>query len=747
MSKDLRKAVSSLKRFQRLPPHIPGKLGNGAGVVTVPGFKYKCYVRTSVKPVPITVRNTRTPHMNDLDVFVGWDPLNPGVLQVLGENIYGSYEPVNNPSVGQHGASHVWGGSDVVYVDTKQIINATVYPTSGLSVVVNPGVLRHATGFTLVKPTTIDLTSYVPGSDMRFVVIQVDDDGDVAVKQGSTFGIDEYGIEQIPAPDEGYAPLYAIRLFDGQTEISNEYSNSDLTDLRFTTRVYEYETHASRHEDGGDDEIDVTDLSGKLADPQNAGWIRGVEVDSTAPTDDQVLRYDVGSTKYKPETLATLEVKEQDGTPTVDPVTEIRVPNTTLTDEGGGAVSLDMGLPLTVKEQDGTPSVSDVTEVRVTNGKLTDEGSGAVSLELGGSGLLAFWDISGALAVQTGVGISFVAPRDMSIASVIMHVGTKGSAGATTIDVNKNGTSIFPTTPKPSVPYDDADGIDEAVPDTQSVSKDDVITVDIDAIATGAADLIVEIVESVSAGASQTWESLTDTPSPLSSYAGRLSRVNEAGNAIETVEYDEKWEPDAPPSSPGSIDDEFDDSSIDVAWTTSGTVTEPASCYGLSIKDNGYAQRALAGGDFTLWSKVSIGGKPQFADFVQAGLFVQQGSGGLWFCGLVANNTNHCVARVMNYSSKWVWVSSPVNLENRLLNVMYVSIRKNSGTLSFWFSADGLLWNRVYTTTTYPTPTIAGVCNINTGSEAIFSFFRYDSTYRAGYWQPPGRKVARYIYT
>jgi len=48
---------------------------------------------------------------------------------------------------------------------------------------------------------------------------------------------------------------------------------------------------------------------------------------------------------------------------------------------GGGG-----GSPLTVREQDGTPSVANVTQIRVTDSTLTDEGSGIVSIDTGGAG-------------------------------------------------------------------------------------------------------------------------------------------------------------------------------------------------------------------------------------------------------------------------------------------------------------------------------------------------------------------------
>lgn len=64
------------------------------------------------------------------------------------------------------------------------------------------------------------------------------------------------------------------------------------------------------------------------------------------------------------------------------------------------------GGSLTVKEEDGNPSVSGVTEIKLTNGTLTDNGSGSVSVAIGaGSGSVAadtIWDAAGDLAVGSG---------------------------------------------------------------------------------------------------------------------------------------------------------------------------------------------------------------------------------------------------------------------------------------------------------------------------------------------------------
>ena len=62
--------------------------------------------------------------------------------------------------------------------------------------------------------------------------------------------------------------------------------------------------HASTHEDGGADEISVADLSGRLADAQNADTLQGRNVSSDAPTSGQVLTWRDGSSEWGPEDSA-----------------------------------------------------------------------------------------------------------------------------------------------------------------------------------------------------------------------------------------------------------------------------------------------------------------------------------------------------------------------------------------------------------------------------------------------------------
>jgi len=80
---------------------------------------------------------------------------------------------------------------------------------------------------------------------------------------------------------------------------------------------------------------------------------------------------------------ASITVKEIDSAPTVS-TKIIRFPNASLTDDGGGQVTVAFpSNSLTVEEQDGTPTVSDVNTIKVNNGSLTDEGGGVVSIDVG----------------------------------------------------------------------------------------------------------------------------------------------------------------------------------------------------------------------------------------------------------------------------------------------------------------------------------------------------------------------------
>jgi hypothetical protein len=228
----------------------------------------------------------------------------------------------------------------------------------------------------------------------------------------------------------------------------------------------------------------------------DATKIDGITVDLTGISDGDALVYDLANTKIKPGVGAGSgdvvgPASSTDGHLAVFD----GVDGKTIKD--GGAIPT--GASLTVEEADGTPSVADVIKIKVTNGSLTDDGSGVVSLDFGsaatdggGGGTSGDWleFIDGALVVETDVGGTYIVPRDSTIEAVMIHCKEQGSASSTIVDVNLNGTTIFTTQAnRPELAYDDADGVAIGAPDVTDLTAGDVLTVDIDQVASGAESL------------------------------------------------------------------------------------------------------------------------------------------------------------------------------------------------------------------------------------------------------------------
>ena len=109
-------------------------------------------------------------------------------------------------------------------------------------------------------------------------------------------------------------------------------------------------------------------------------------LDST--TTPMVLYYDDGADWLEVEIQAgssvnTVIIKETDGTPTVSGYV-FEFDNGTVTTISGGA---HIQNTLTVKEQDGNPTISGVRTLQISGGTVTDNGNGAVTVNITGGGI------------------------------------------------------------------------------------------------------------------------------------------------------------------------------------------------------------------------------------------------------------------------------------------------------------------------------------------------------------------------
>lgn len=104
--------------------------------------------------------------------------------------------------------------------------------------------------------------------------------------------------------------------------------------------------------------------------------------------------------------------------------------------------------------------------------------------------------VDGVLTTATNIGPAHIMNIAAEIDRVYIHCKTTGSASSTIVDVNLNGTTIFTTQGnRPTLAYDDGDSVAKSgTPEITTVAEFDVLTCDIDQIATGAADLTILII-------------------------------------------------------------------------------------------------------------------------------------------------------------------------------------------------------------------------------------------------------------
>lgn len=203
-----------------------------------------------------------------------------------------------------------------------------------------------------------------------------------------------------------------------------------------------------------------------------------------------------------------------------------------------------------------------------------------------------------------------------------------------------------------------------------------------------------------------------------------------------------RWDPDAPPATASSYDDEFSDGILDASWTVHDANTVLEANGGVKLTDPQYISKAIPNGDFSAWTKLSVSGQPGFSQYSYTYLTAQAGTGTIYTVGFTQKNGSNSIEIVRWNSYPLSWNSTPVVIGVDSRNELYVSIRRSGSTVTFWVSQDGIAYNRIYAVSDYGI-TRLGLMNVGEGANAFgyFDFFRYTSTAYNQSWIPEGRLV------
>lgn len=233
-----RKFGNNLNTKQDLLVSFPGQLGDGQGNVIVPGLPGYVYVR--ILSGVSEVFNNRVPPDNNLLVSVGRDPLEPDLSQVLGTRtkspggegiIVGSgYTPAI-----RYQWHAIGGGQDPLWVEKRQYLPGRIGAWVGMLIQVYPDIYWSGAVMVQVQHQTADLTSYLPttAGQAAAVLVTVNAIGTIITTKGAEVNFADLALSNIPAIPAGTsAILGAVRVYQGQTEILEMRTNSDIIDLR-----------------------------------------------------------------------------------------------------------------------------------------------------------------------------------------------------------------------------------------------------------------------------------------------------------------------------------------------------------------------------------------------------------------------------------------------------------------------------------------------------------------------------------
>lgn len=221
LRKALRKVAAPQTGWLDVFDAITGR-ADGTVLTTIPGV---VYVRNILNGQVLAVYNGIVSNRPNVQVEVGRRVDQPGLWRIKGEKqIFSS--PSVGSEIGVHAPQHEFpGGSDIVWLDRKQVLVMTVLVLDGASFTVRVygGIIRTGDTYVKIDTQAFDLSSYVVSAGAVFVNIEASESGVLSANVGTNFGAKAVAAAtDIPIPTGGNVLVATVLIYEGQTELTNE---------------------------------------------------------------------------------------------------------------------------------------------------------------------------------------------------------------------------------------------------------------------------------------------------------------------------------------------------------------------------------------------------------------------------------------------------------------------------------------------------------------------------------------------
>ncbi len=137
-----------------------------------------------------------------------------------------------------HAAQHAYLAGDQTLTHLRQWRPLRIYAHGGMTIGLEQGFIYRAGARVNVASQTLDLTSHIPGSGARYVLITLNASGTLTATDGTPVAsIASLALTDVPATPSGHFPLAAVRTYLGQSAVRESRSALDIVDLRWPQEV------------------------------------------------------------------------------------------------------------------------------------------------------------------------------------------------------------------------------------------------------------------------------------------------------------------------------------------------------------------------------------------------------------------------------------------------------------------------------------------------------------------------------